>query len=71
MTNKRAITRDGIMREKQREREERRRLRDAAPSPYRGEMSDRETALREAHDMIQSADTDWDGIAKQAESWRD
>lgn len=66
---RRLTTLAGYLEHQRREKEERRRMRDSAPKPYDGQIADSEKARRQIQEMIESANTDWDEIRKQA--WHD
>lgn len=62
-------TLDGYLNFKKKEAEVRRRMREAGPQPYNGEVADAEKARRQIQEMIDSANTDWEAIREQ--TWHD
>jgi len=59
----------GYLEQQRQEKDARRRMREAAPDPYRGEVADSQKARRQIQELLESAGTDWDAIGKQV--WHD
>ena len=55
--------------DKNNEKETRRRMREAGPKPYTGQIADPEKAQKQIREMLESATTNWDEIREQ--SWED
>jgi hypothetical protein len=63
---RRLTTLAGYLEYKKSEKDIRRKLREAGPIPYRGELADAEKARQQIQEMIESSKTDWDQIKRQA-----
>lgn len=66
---RRLTTMAGYLDHKNKEKAMRRRMREAGPEPYTGQISDPEKARKQIQEMLESASTNWDEIRKQ--SWED
>ena len=62
-------TLEGYLNYKKEEAKIRRKMREAGPQPYDGEVADAEKARRQIQEMIDSANTDWEAIREQ--TWHD
>jgi hypothetical protein len=68
---RRLTTLAGYLEFKKKEQETRRRLREAGPKPYAGELADAEKARKQIQEMITSSQTDWDAILEQVTEWEE
>lgn len=63
---RRLTTLAGYLEHKKREKEIRRNLREAGPKPFTDKLADAEKARKQIQEMIESSQTDWDQIKRQA-----
>lgn len=66
---RRLTTLAGYLEHKNNEKDTRRRMREAGPKPYTGQIADPEKARKQIREMLESATTNWDEIREQ--SWED